>query len=272
MPTDDVVTIYGLVDPTTDQLRYVGKTKASLHVRLRAHISDAGRDRKNIPRFIWIRRLRKADILPEIVEIETVSKDAWQEAERHWIEVMRWLGCDLLNATAGGDGIAEHKHSDDTKRRQSEAAKRRYAMPGERERTGAAVRKAFENPRTRANLRAAAAKRDHPNPEALIRYNRSERGRAETSARLKGRKFSDETRRKISEAATGRRRSAESIERQRQKMIGGRHSEETKRKMSVIKKGNKNWLGKKHSAESRAKMANSIRIWWEKRRQICTLP
>ena len=231
MPTDGVVTIYGLVDPETGQLRYVGKTKASLNVRLRAHISDAGRDRKNIPRFCWINKLMKTGVTPEIIEIEAVSKGEWQEAERHWIEVMRWLGCNLLNATAGGDGISDHKHSDNTKRLQSEAAKRRYAIQGERERTGAAVRKALEDPEKYANFRAAAAKRTYPRPEALIQHNQSKEGRAEISARLKGRVFDDEWRKKISRAAMGRRRSPESIERQRQTMIGRKHSEETKRKI-----------------------------------------
>lgn len=60
---------------------------------------------------------------------------------------------------------------------------------------------------------------------------------------MKGKRLSEETRRKISEAAKNRR-----------------CSEETRKKMSESRKG------KHHSEETRRKMSNAVKDWWAKRR------
>ena len=57
---------------------------------------------------------------------------------------------------------------------------------------------------------------------------------------IKGKHFSKETRKKISEASRNR-------------------SEETRRKLSIAKMGNKIWLGKHHTEESRKKMSEALK-------------
>lgn len=59
--------------------------------------------------------------------------------------------------------------------------------------------------------------------------------------------------------------SPESIERQRKKMMGKKHSLETRARMSRALMGNVRWLGKKHSAESKdlcriAKIGNKFAV------------
>lgn len=51
----------------------------------------------------WIRSLLAVGVEPEIFLIE--QTDNWREAERFWIAYLRWLGCDLTNISAGGEGV-----------------------------------------------------------------------------------------------------------------------------------------------------------------------
>ena len=67
---------------------------------------------------------------------------------------------------------------------------------------------------------------------------------------------SEETRRKLSESATGRVAWNK----------GKKLSEEHRRKLSEAKKGNTNMLGHKHSEEHRRNMSQSLKRSWERRR------
>jgi len=231
------VSIYVLIDPRDGHARYVGKTKLDIQKRLLGHLSDARRDRKNIARFIWIKRLVALSLLPEIDLLEIVDDCNWQEAEQFWIAFLRGSGCDLLNATAGGDGIHNHKHTEETRRKQSEAAKRRYQIPGERERSGAAVRAAYEDPEKRELLRLAWFRRDPAKrmrfSEIGVAISRTPEGRERLSRISKGRVVSAETRKKISEKAIGRRWSDEQRAKCSERRKGKKHSEETKAKISA---------------------------------------
>jgi len=62
---------------------------------------------------------------------------------------------------------------------------------------------------------------------------------------VSGVKRSDETRAKISAAHAGKSNH----------FYGKKHTAETKAKMSAAQAGNQNWKGKKHSAETKAKMS-----------------
>ncbi|TIW20355.1 MAG: GIY-YIG nuclease family protein [Mesorhizobium sp.] len=49
LPSSCDVSIYGLVDPRSGEVRYVGKTKGNLHSRLNGHLGDVRRGRVYIP-------------------------------------------------------------------------------------------------------------------------------------------------------------------------------------------------------------------------------
>jgi len=98
------VRIYGLVDPRNDQLRYVGKTKHQLSRRLTQHMADARGQYKNYHSSNWMRSLLVKGLEPEIFLIESVARAEWEEAEQFWIAYFRYIGANLTNLTAGGEG------------------------------------------------------------------------------------------------------------------------------------------------------------------------
>ena len=69
--------IYGLIDPNTRKIRYIGQTQQTAEQRLLGHFNDAER-RATKPLHFWIRSLRP--LCPELVILERVEKrmvSAW---------------------------------------------------------------------------------------------------------------------------------------------------------------------------------------------------
>lgn len=125
--------IYALVDPRTNQIRYIGVTKNSLKSRLNCHIRQAkqnpgiGNKHKNY----WIRQLLQNDLAPEIAIIEKCnnSKSAFA-GEVWWIELLTKLNYPLVNIAKGGDkppSWKNKKHSEITKKKQSKSIRAYYA-------------------------------------------------------------------------------------------------------------------------------------------------
>ena len=81
--------IYGLVDPRTRCLRYVGKTHKRRELRLREHIESAEEGEAS-PVYYWIRQMLDAGCEPAIFVLERVPGDGdWREAERRQIAFWR---------------------------------------------------------------------------------------------------------------------------------------------------------------------------------------
>ena len=93
-------TIYAVVDPRNNEVRYVGKTVRKLNQRLSEHL----RSKANTYCAKWFRKLKSEGIKPEMLELEIVTED-WQGAEIFWIAYLRWLGARLVNYSAGGEGV-----------------------------------------------------------------------------------------------------------------------------------------------------------------------
>jgi hypothetical protein len=95
-------TIYGLVDPRTDDVRYVGVNFRGA-ARYREHLCRA---RKGCTRHVycWIRQLMRQDMLPVYRILETgQGENTWQAREAYWIAQLRGK-TKLCNLTNGGDG------------------------------------------------------------------------------------------------------------------------------------------------------------------------
>lgn len=96
--------IYALCDYPSMAPRYVGKTVQYLHERHKAHIR-AAKAGKRLPVHYWIRKKLANGKRLAISLIEYAGQD-WPERERFWIAEYRRQGHQLLNLTAGGEGLA----------------------------------------------------------------------------------------------------------------------------------------------------------------------
>lgn len=102
--------IYGLVDPETQELRYVGKTRVGMKRALAEHSARC----RN-----WIRKLKRRGLVQEVVVLE--ETDELDEAERRLISLFRRLGYSLTNIADGGEG--GFKFDEDVRLRISQSKK-----------------------------------------------------------------------------------------------------------------------------------------------------
>jgi hypothetical protein len=93
-----VVEIYGLYDPETDELRYVGKAKDSKR-RLNTHLRESRTGSR--PVNCWVRKLTTAGKLPVLKVLAVVDSHRWEDEERRLIAEHRKVA-DLLNLADGG--------------------------------------------------------------------------------------------------------------------------------------------------------------------------
>lgn len=158
--TDKPVHIYMLVDPETDEIRYVGKSIRPAQ-RLLNHMNE----RSNTHRSHWLQTLRQKGLRPRMVILETIEgRWPWQDAERFWIAHLRSLGARLVNGTSGGDGVPN-------------------LSPDARERIRSAWVGRRHKPETIEKLRPISSTRRHS--EATRRkMSRAQRGRVFAPAHL----------------------------------------------------------------------------------------
>ena len=91
--------IYVLIDPTNNQIRYVGQTICLIKTRFSQHISEAKKHTKT-KKCAWIKGLINEGLLPLInVVYETSSK---QELDNKEIELISKYD-NLTNSTSGGE-------------------------------------------------------------------------------------------------------------------------------------------------------------------------
>lgn len=92
--------IYGLLDPKTKEIRYIGVTTCKLSTRLAGHIYDSkhkyGTHKRN-----WIKSLLKEGLKPEIKLLEESCENTWESREKYLISSLP----NLTNTHKGGKGI-----------------------------------------------------------------------------------------------------------------------------------------------------------------------
>jgi hypothetical protein len=126
MPDDfcRLVAIYGLIDPRTGCIRYVGKS-LNLAQRYNHHVNyQDGSSHKSC----WIKGLKRLGLAPELVPLQFVSEASWEATEKWWIAHFRDHGADLTNGTAGGDGM--HDPPPEVRAKLSAARKGKPRPPG----------------------------------------------------------------------------------------------------------------------------------------------
>ncbi len=92
--------IYALIDPRTEEIRYIGKT-CNIKERFNKHKSTAKHCRTHKEK--WINSLQKINLQPKlkilITSIEQLLNNLEIELIKHYKQF-----CKLVNGTAGGDG------------------------------------------------------------------------------------------------------------------------------------------------------------------------
>lgn len=162
---------------------------------------------------------------------ENLDEELALFVEVELISLHKTRGSQLTNMTIGGDGVSGLKHSEKTK----ELIRSK--------RIGQIVSHSEETKR-KIGLANSIALKGKKNPEH--------------SARLMGRRHSEETKAKIAAKQLGIPRSAETIEKVRVANLGQKRTDEAKRNMSLAH------IGKTLSDETKAKMSESQRVRWAK--------
>ena len=95
--------IYALIDPTTKQIRYVGKSDDP-HGRLVSHLQERGIAEKNQ----WLKGILSEGQIPEVCILEEVPLRPpylWQERERWWIAQWHKKGAQLTNRVYRNEAV-----------------------------------------------------------------------------------------------------------------------------------------------------------------------
>jgi hypothetical protein len=97
------VYIYGLVDPRTQEVRYVGASVQPWR-RRSEHLWEA-RSTSTTPKAVWLRDLLEAGLEPELRILAQTTRAAWREVEEAWIDR-------FPNLTNGGGNRPEAPESE----------------------------------------------------------------------------------------------------------------------------------------------------------------
>lgn len=195
--------IYGLVDPRTLLVRYIGLSSHGL-ARPAKHRYAASLRRKSHKNH-WIKALRAEGLDYIIVVLEESPQDL-NATEIWWIAYGRACGWPLTNLTDGGEGQLGFVPSPETRAKLS-AATKGIPKPPERRAQMIATHLGKKRPvETREKIALAAWGRK-VSDETRAKLSAAGRGRSPTPAHraalsvaLTGRKVSEETRRRLSAA------------------------------------------------------------------------
>ncbi len=94
------VYIYGLVDKSKNELKYIGKS-INPQSRYRKHLQDSYK--KISYKDNWIYSLLENNNKPELLIIDEVDEVNWEFWEKHYISYYKSIGCKLTNISEGGE-------------------------------------------------------------------------------------------------------------------------------------------------------------------------
>lgn len=126
-----MIKIYALVDPISNEIRYVGQTYRKLDVRLKEHVYDCIRRPRSSHKVNWIKSLISKNQIPNIKLLETVNSLDVVEKEKYWMDKLSGEGNNLTNTTKGGEFCTRGSTlSEDIREHMSEKAKERSKGKG----------------------------------------------------------------------------------------------------------------------------------------------
>lgn len=256
--------IYGLVDPHTLMIRYVGLSSTGMR-RPRSHKRRSQQGTRSHSSN-WIQGLIANGAMYSIVVLEEVHRDRLPDTERWWIAYGRASGWPLTNLTAGGQS-AKHTArekisaslmgravSSATRAKMSASAAIRWSQPEDLEAARNRALVQFGSPEARAAISAriaampraewlahqakmtAAASTPEARKRSIENSNAAKRTpefRAKASARTRERMADPAERAKISAATKAAMASPEIRARISAKGIGRKRSPETRAKIAA---------------------------------------
>jgi hypothetical protein len=238
--------IYGLTDPRTGEVRYIGKSTSGF-TRPKSHAFACHIQRAYTYKANWVRGLIDVGLRYGIRILEEFDNTyVLPEAECYWIAQARGLGWELTNATSGGDGLNGYSHTATTLAKMSAAA------------TG---RRFTEEHRRNLSV-------------AHLGHGHTVETRAKMSATRTGKVESMETRMRKSIASMGRVVSPKSVAKRAATMAERQHTvtSQTRAKMSAAHKGRTHVVtpearakmsaaakGRHHTQETRAKISAAVK-------------
>lgn len=141
------VKIYKLIDPITNEVRYIGKTIQKLNERLNLHLHPHNNDFTH--RANWVRSLIKDNSKPIIEIIEECNDENWEEREKFWI-LEYSKTCNLTNYSIGGNGSHFVKIS--TKEKMSITAKEKWLNEDYKNKMSNMSKELWENEKHREKM------------------------------------------------------------------------------------------------------------------------
>jgi hypothetical protein len=192
--------IYGLTDPRTDEIHYIGQSSSGMRRPEWHGLPSVLKLAKTSPKTEWVKSLVAAGVQYGVVVLERVADRRELDAtECRWIAHGRRLNWPLKNLTDGGDGrkgfipsmeerarisqaLTGHPVSEETRAKMS-AALRGKRMPPRTEAHRAALSAAqigkVVSTETRAKLRAARLGRKGPpcSPETRAKMSAAHKAR-----------------------------------------------------------------------------------------------
>jgi len=219
------VKIYALIDPQTNEVRYIGKTIQTLKKRLTQHLCDGN----NTYKTNWIKKLKTNGLKPKIELIELVDDSEWVIREQYWISKYN----NLTNLTDGGEsgayftdeilskiskGVKNVWKNDEYRNNKIAKIKEYWSDPENRKKASERMKsRVFDYDRTNIiNMKKEQWKddeyrekmsrqskelwQDDEYKEKVLGYLQSDEHREIVSERFKGRKISNETKIKMSKS------------------------------------------------------------------------
>jgi hypothetical protein len=216
-----VCLVYGLVDPITEQIRYIGISSIGF-VRPYCHSKASLLAKDDSYKAKWIRKLHSAGLNYIVIVLEWVGdKDLLFEAEIRWIVRGKVEGWPLTNLTDGGEGLLNP--SDSTRSKIGDLSRARMANPEFRERVIGDRRGKPLPLEWRQNI-SLGAKGRKDKPETIEKRIAKQRG-------VKRKGHTEETKRKMSLSHTGMTMPAEARKKISDKALGRKKSDDHLRKI-----------------------------------------
>lgn len=163
-------TIYKLIDPTSNEIRYIGLTFNTLKQRLKSHLSENSKTHK----CFWIKKLKQKNLKP-IIDIIEENISSYDDACLREIYYIEFYGktCDLTNSASGGN--KNKKMSPETCKKMSDAQiarfkiHKRVLLESTKKKLSKSTKLRMKDPKEREKLRISNKKyEDSKTPEQKL--------------------------------------------------------------------------------------------------------